>query len=82
MIGTLLEDCRLLSFSKKLYGCVSLEMEGSFYARELRRFKKAGLLADNVHLRFLYYVSDTPLGSEQNKTLSQDMSIAEVIPPQ
>ena len=82
VIGTLLQDSRLLSFYKKLYGCVSLEMEGSFYARELRRFKKAGLLAENVRLRFLYYVSDTPLSSEQNETLSQDMSIAEVIPPQ
>jgi len=82
VLGTLLQDSRLLNFYKKLYGCVSLEMEGSFYARELRRFKKAGLLSSNVNLRFRYYVSDTPLSAEQTTTLSQDMSIAELIPPQ
>lgn len=84
VLGTLLQDSRLLNFYKKLYGCVSLEMEGSFYARELRRYKKAGLLSSDVNLRFLYYISDTPLstGEEQSETLSQDMSIAEVIPPQ
>ena len=82
VLGTLLQDKRLLNYYKKLYGCVSLEMEGSFYARELGRFKKAGLLSSGVEMRFLYYVSDTPLSIEQTQTLSQDMSIAEVIPPQ
>jgi len=82
VLGTLLQDTRLLNFYKKLYGCVSLEMEGSFYARELRRYKKAGLLSNDVQLRFLYYVSDTPLSTDQTETLSSDMSLAEVIPPQ
>jgi CRP-like cAMP-binding protein len=82
VLGTLLQDLRLLNFYKKLYGCVSLEMEGSFYARELRRYKKAGLLTDDVNLRFLYYISDTPLSQDQTETLSSDMSLAEVIPPQ
>ena len=75
-------DTRLLNYYKKLYGCVSLEMEGSFYARELRRYKKAGLLSDDVNLRFLYYVSDTPLSQDPTETLSKDLDLSEVIPPQ
>lgn len=57
-------------------------MEGSLYARELRRFKKSGLLSDNVQLRLLYYVSDTPLSNEQTESLSKYMSLAEMIAPQ
>ncbi len=33
--GTLLQDRNLLCFYKKLWNCVALEMEGSYYAREV-----------------------------------------------
>lgn len=82
VLGTLLQDNNLLQYYKKLYRCVSLEMEGSFYARELMRFKKARLLPQDVPFRFLYYVSDTPLSKDQGETLAKDLSLAEVIPQQ
>lgn len=82
VLGTLLQDNRLLQYYKKLYGCVSLEMEGSFYARELMRLKKAKLLSDDLHLRFCYYVSDTPISKDQTETLSTDLDLTELIPPQ
>jgi CRP-like cAMP-binding protein len=82
VLGTLLQDRMLLHYYKKLMGCVSLEMEGSFYARELIRFKKAGLMSEDMHMRFLYYFSDTPLSTDQSETLSKDLCLSEVIPPQ
>ena len=82
VVGTLLQDKRLLHCYKKLMGCVSLEMEGSFYARELVRFKTEGLMSKDMHMRFLYYLSDTPLSKDQSETLSKDLGLSEVIPPQ
>lgn len=82
VLGTLLQDNRLLQYYKKLKGCVSLEMEGSYYAREIMRFKKSGLLSGDLHMRFLYYFSDTPLSTDQTETLSTDLGLSEVIPPQ
>ena len=82
VVGTLLQDKRLLQYYKKLMGCVSLEMEGSFYARELMRFKTEGLMSKDMHVHFLYYLSDTPLSKDQSETLSKDLALSEVIPPQ
>lgn len=81
VLGTLLQDKRLLQYYKMLMGCVSLEMEGSFYARELMRFKKAKLMSEDICMRFLYYLSDTPLSTDQTETLSKDLGLSEVIPP-
>jgi CRP-like cAMP-binding protein len=82
VFGTLLQDNRILQYYKKLAGCVSLEMEGSYYAREVLGFKKAKLLAEETQMRFLYYFSDTPLSLDPSETLSKDLAISEVIPPQ
>lgn len=82
VFGTLLQDNRLLQYYKKLAGCVSMEMEGSYYARELLQFKKTGLLSEDMHMRFMYYFSDTPLSDDPNETLSKDLDLSEVIPPQ
>jgi hypothetical protein len=82
VVGTLLQDKKLLQYYKKLMGCKSIEMEGSFYAKEVMRFRKLGLLSENVHMRFMYYFSDTPLSTDQTETLSTDMGLSELIPPQ
>jgi hypothetical protein len=82
VLGTLLQDKKLLQYYKKLMGCKSIEMEGSFYAKEVMRFRKLKLLSDKVHMRFMYYFSDTPLSTDQTETLSKDMGLSEVIPPQ
>ena len=68
VFGTLLQDNRILQYYKKLAGCVSLEMEGSYYARELLSFKKAKLLAeetqDAVHLLLFGYAAQLrPFGN-------------------
>ena len=47
-------------------GCVGLEMEGYFFAEELEKAKKIGLLGDNFVSRYFYYISDLPLDSTQN----------------
>lgn len=82
VLGTLLQDNRLLQYYKKLHGCISPEMEGSYYARVLLGFKKAKLLSEDMHMRFLYYFSDLPLSTDPTETLSKDLDLSEVIPPQ
>jgi len=77
--GTLLQNRGLLLYFKKLWNCVSLEMEGSFYARKVVKYQELGFLRKDIAMRFLYYVSDLPLCPESN--LSSDLSIAEGVPP-
>ena len=77
--GTLLQNRSLLAFYRHFWHCVGLEMEGSFYARQIHRGQQLGLLSTNLPTRFAYYVSDLPLaGGEQ---LSTDMNRWEYIPP-
>jgi len=77
--GTVLQDRNLLFFYKRLWDCVSLEMEGSFYAKEVTKFKRLKYLKDDVAMRFIYYVSDLPLDPDSN--LSQPMTIEEGVTP-
>jgi CRP-like cAMP-binding protein len=77
--GTLLQDRNLLHFYKRLWNCVGLEMEGSYYAGQVNKYKKLAFLRDDLVLRFLYFVSDLPLHTDAN--LSQAMRVDEGLPP-
>lgn len=77
--GTLLQNRELLIFYKQLWRCVGLEMEGSYYARRIARARILGLLRNDIEERFLYYVSDLPLNSEDN--LATPLQAWEGIPP-
>jgi len=77
--GTLLQDRDLLLYFHKLWQCVSLEMEGSYYARIIAKFRDMEFANENIETRFLYYVSDLPLSPES--TLSAKLQIDEGVPP-
>ena len=47
-------------------GCVGLEMEGYYFAREIENCIKHDLLSESFITRCFYYVSDLPLDPEQN----------------
>ena len=77
--GTLLQDRTLLNFYRRIWRCVGLEMEGSFFARQLQSSIMTGVIAPDVKTRFAYYVSDLPLESEEN--LAEAMAPSEGTPP-
>lgn len=77
--GTLLQNDVLLRYYQRLAGCIGLEMEGTWYARQLEEARHLGMIRDDVDLRFLYYISDLPLVAEH--TLAGSMGAAEGIPP-
>ena len=77
--GTLMQDTALLHFYRRIWRCVGLEMEGSFFARKLVSAIETGLVPADVRARFAYYISDVPLQPEEN--LSAGMSPAEGVPP-
>jgi CRP-like cAMP-binding protein len=77
--GTMLQNRVLLNFYKKIWGCVGLEMEGIYYLREVLKARRLGVLGEHVALRFLYYVSDIPLNTEE--TLAGALSPVEGVPP-
>jgi len=77
--GTLMQDRRLLHFYRKMWKCVGLEMEGSFFARTLIAAMDAGIVNRDVQSRFAYYISDVPLVPQSN--LSEGMDPTEGVPP-
>ena len=59
--GTLLQNRIMLNFYRRIWRCVGLEMEGTYYLRQILKARSLGLMSRDVALRFLYYVSDVPL---------------------
>ncbi len=76
--GTLLQNRRMLHFNRQVWGCVGLEMEGTYYLSQIIESMNRGVLSDDVILRFVYYVSDLPLDHESN--LSGALQANEGIP--
>lgn len=77
--GTLLQNRALLEYYRNFWKCVGLEMEGSFYARQIQKAQHHGIVSKNTDLRFIYYVSDLPLA--KGEQLSKEMDIWEFISP-
>ena len=78
--GTLLQNEKLLRFYRTVIGCVGLEMEGTYFARQLEEAIETGLLSAGVRRRFAYYTSDLPLRTQQ-ASLSKPLAPNEGIPP-
>ena len=77
--GTLLQDRTLLQFYRHIHRCVGLEMEGSFFLRQLRRAMDTGIVRPDLVPRFAYYISDLPLSPHDN--LSASLGAHEGVPP-
>jgi hypothetical protein len=77
--GTLLQNDVLLHYYRRLAGCVGLEMEGTWYARQLEEARSLGMVRNDVQLRFLYYISDLPLA--HGHSLAGALGALEGIPP-
>jgi hypothetical protein len=39
-------------------------------------------LLEDMHTRFMYYFSETPLSDDPTETLSKDLDLSKVFPPQ
>ena len=68
----------LVRYYKTLWRCVSLEMEGSYYARCAQKMANLGFLRRDIAHRYLYYVSDLPL--DTNSNLSQSTLLSNELP--
>jgi CRP-like cAMP-binding protein len=79
VIGTLLQNPVMLQTYRHLHQCVGLEMEGTWYARQIFQAQQLGLLSADVATSFCYYISDLPL--RHDATLAGAMSQYEGIPP-
>jgi hypothetical protein len=78
VLGTVMQNREMLAYYRNFYGAIGMEMEGSFYLREIRRAISLGLINEDVRLRFVYYTSDTPL--EEHASLVSNMTPAQGVP--
>ena len=79
--GTMLQNAKLLRFYRTIWQCVGVEMEGSYFARQIREAQRAHLLSPDVITRFAYYSSDLPLEVSASTNLSASMKPNEGTPP-
>lgn len=79
VLGTVLQNRPMLGYYRNIWGCVGLEMEGTYYCRQILESQRRGALREDLALRFLYYVSDLPL--QAGATLSGPLRPHEGIPP-
>ncbi|WP_319415964.1 cyclic nucleotide-binding domain-containing protein [Marispirochaeta aestuarii] len=77
--GTLMQNRRMLYFYRHIWGCIGLEMEGTFYYRQLLEAGELGVIPREVPIRFLYYVSDLPLAHRDSLSVRLHPSMG--IPP-
>jgi hypothetical protein len=69
--GTIMQNDDLLRFYKEVMGCVGLEMEGYFFAKEIDTAIGLGLLPRDFVTRCFYYISDLPLLPNQNLSMEE-----------
>lgn len=88
--GTMLQNEKLLRYYQRVWGCVGMEMEGSYFARVIEDFHQQGITRPDMISRFAYYTSDLPLAScdaqeagedGDSETLSAPMTPIEGVPP-
>jgi hypothetical protein len=77
--GTVLQNRTMLQYYRRLWQCVGLEMEGTWFAKRIREAMRLRMLPEDCATRFVYYVSDLPL--ETGRSLSDAMGLREGIPP-
>lgn len=63
LTGTMLQNVKLLRYYQRVWGCVGMEMEGSYFARVMEDFHQQGIARRDIISRFAYYTSDLPLGA-------------------
>jgi hypothetical protein len=75
VLGTIMQNREMLHYYRLFWSVIGMEMEGSYYLREILRARSRGTLRDDVALRFVYYTSDTPL--DPAATLATKLSVDE-----
>jgi hypothetical protein len=78
VLGTIMQNNEMLRYYRLFWNVIGMEMEGSFYLREILRGRSLGLLSEDIKLRFAYYTSDTPLDPES--TLAGGLTAVEGLP--
>jgi CheY-like chemotaxis protein len=79
VLGTIMQSREMLYYYRHFWNVIGMEMEGSFYLREILRARSLGLIPNEVCLRFAYYTSDTPL--EPHASLASSLATKEGLPP-
>ena len=76
--GTVLQNRATLNYYQSIFGCIGLEMEGSYFARQIEESINLNLIKSDVVTRFAYYVDDLPLESESRRA---PLKAIEGVPP-
>ncbi len=58
--GSVLQGTMLLNYYERIHGCIGVEMEASYYARQVEESVALGMLSSDVKTRFIYFVGDLP----------------------
>ena len=73
VLGTVLQNDRMLMRYRDEWGILGLEMEGIPYVRSLHQSRKRGFLSETFRLGVAYYASDAPL--VPGESLSRELAL-------
>ena len=78
--GALLQTTRFLNYYNRIHGCVGVDMEAAYYARQVEESTALGLFGETkVKTRFAYYTGELPL-SGNPALITKSMEPHEGIP--
>lgn len=77
--GMILQNEDLIKFYKLVYGAAGMEMEGSYIARQIDECANLGLIRKDINTRFIFYMSDMPIGNEDGAKFNPRLKSAETI---
>ena len=78
--GLVLQNEKVLKYYQRMWSCDGLEMEGSYYARQVEESVGLDLLRSDIITRFGYHIVDLPLGG-QNLGRGSKPTAMEAVPP-
>lgn len=76
--GVLLQNALILKYYKAIHDCIGVEMEGSYFARQVEESVNLELLRSDVISRYAYYTHDCPLDSDHEY---RSLRAVEGVPP-
>lgn len=62
--GVLLQNALILKYYKAIYNCIGVEMEGSYFARQVEESINLELVRSDIQSRYVYYTHDCPMDSD------------------
>jgi CRP-like cAMP-binding protein len=79
--GLVLQNEKVLKYYHRMWSCDGVEMEGSYYARQVEESLGLGMVRSDIVTRFGYHIVDLPLAGLAYSRVMGKPTALEAVPP-